>query len=290
MGVLDEPFRGAWAVAAGYITEWQLRKDFEQVFPGVHVRKGVVLNAVGRAQAAVHWSKGDAVVVGRSAAAMHETPWIDAQQAVELGSARHLKPPNGIRIYRDTYEPHECCDIDGFRVTTPARTAFDIGRRLPRDEAIPIIDALCRATNLLPREIAALAAEHAGARGVRRIAQLVPLIDPGAESIQESLTRLLLIDDGLPPPRTQVLVRDPYTGSRIYIDMGWEEWRVGVEYDGRQHWDDAAQRRRDIDRLEALRALDWRIIRLSASHLYRRPHLILDRIREALRARGAQLD
>jgi len=290
MGALDEPFPGATAVAAGYLTMWELRKNYERVFPGIYVPKGLSLNAVGWAKAAAHWAKGAGIIVGCSAAAMHKTPWIDAEWAVELARPGHTKPPGRIRTVRDTIAAHECCEVDGFRVTTPARTAFDIGRRLPRDQAIPIIDALCRATQLLPREIAAVAAEHAGMRGVRQLIAMVPLIDAGAQSIQESQTRLLLIDDGLPKPTTQLAVREPHTGFVAYIDMGWKQWHVGVEYDGGQHWTDPAQHAKDIDRLATLDTLGWRIIRVSASLLYRRPHIILDRIRDALHARGAPLD
>jgi len=38
--------------------------------------------------------------------------------------------------------------------------------------------------------------------------------------------RLLLVRDGLPRPVTQIRV------GRRRVDMGWPEWKVGVEYDG----------------------------------------------------------
>jgi hypothetical protein len=36
------------------------------------------------------------------------------------------------------------------RLTTPARTAFDIGRTRPAEVAIPTLDALLRATDIKP--------------------------------------------------------------------------------------------------------------------------------------------
>ena len=71
------------------------------------------------------------------------------------------------------------------------------------------------------------------------------------------------------------------------IDMGWDEWLVGVEYDGTQHWTDPATRARDIDRQAELEALGWRIIRVSAGMLRYRPQTIVQRTRAALRAAGA---
>jgi very-short-patch-repair endonuclease len=63
--------------------------------------------------------------------------------------------------------------------------------------------------------------------------------------------------------------------------MGWRERRVGVEFDGAQHWTDARQRRRDIERLSDLESLGWRIIRVS-SDMLRTPAAIIARVRAAL--------
>ncbi|WP_405134619.1 endonuclease domain-containing protein [Nocardia sp. NBC_01388] len=175
-------------------------------------------------------------------------------------------------------------------MTTPARTAFDIGRRLERDRAVPILDALCAATNTPPHDIADVARHHPRLRGVRRLAEVIRFVDSGAESPPESLTRLLLVDDGLPCPTTQLVVRD-HTGQFVArVDMGWDDWRVAVEYDGAHHWTDPAQRAEDINRLAALESLGWRVVRVSATLLHCRPYLVTDRVRAALHAQGAALN
>lgn len=73
------------------------------------------------------------------------------------------------------------------------------------------------------------------------------------------------------------------------IDMGWEEWQVGVEFDGAHHWTDAAQRTRDIDRLADLEARGWKIVRVSADLLRDRPGVVVARTRRALRAAGCPI-
>ncbi|MFI6168581.1 DUF559 domain-containing protein [Nocardia sp. NPDC051052] len=286
MGVLDEPFPGSWATAAGLVTRWELQHNFVRVFPDVYLRKGHLLDAAGRARAAAHWAKGAGVLIGRSAAALHGTRWLDPDQPAEIARTSHCKPPNGIRTVRADFEPSECCEVDGFRVTTPARTAFDLARRLSRDQALPILDALSAATGLNPVEVANVAGAHPGVRGVARLSTILPLIDAGAESPQESHTRLLLIDDGLPRPITQLVIRDGYGGFVARVDMGWETWRVAVEYDGAHHWTDPTQRTKDIDRIAVLESLGWRVIRVNATLLHHRPHVILDRVRSALHAHG----
>ncbi|WP_442943015.1 DUF559 domain-containing protein [Nocardia sp. NBC_01503] len=72
--------------------------------------------------------------------------------------------------------------------------------------------------------------------------------------------------------------------------MGWRAWQVGVEYDGAQHWTDSAQRAKDIDRLAILESLGWHVVRVSASLPYRRPDIVLGRVRSVLGSRGVRFD
>ena len=87
-----------------------------------------------------------------------------------------------------------------------------------------------------------------------------------------------------PAPQTQVEVFDDYGHTVARLDMAWPEYRVAVEYDGAQHWTDARQRRRDIERLADLEALGWIVIRVS-SDMLRTPAVIVQRVRAALSSR-----
>lgn len=290
MGVFEEAFVGSWAVAAGVVTRWQLRHDFDRVAQDVYVPRGHRLDAVGRARAAVHWTKGTGVLVGYSAAAMFGSKWIGAELPAEIAVPTYRRPPEWISTRQARIAEHEQCVVDGFPVTTPKRTAFDLARGLPTRSAVPVLDALCRATKLAPDAVISLAAEHLGERGCAQVRRVMPLVDPGAESPPESLTRLLIVQSGLPTPSTQIVVRDSGGGFLARLDMGWRRWRVAVEYDGAHHWTDPTQRTKDIDRSAILAEHGWQIIRVSANLLYRRPHIILDRIHSALTASGARLN
>jgi hypothetical protein len=61
-------------------------------------------------------------------------------------------------------------------------------------------------------------------------------MDGGAQSPQETRVRLILVDDGLPLPRTQIRVSDGVNDA--FIDMGYDEPKVGFDYDGEQHQTD----------------------------------------------------
>ena len=219
---------------------------------------------------------------------MHGTNWIDSRLPAELNQ-RSQHRTSGIVLHNDTLSPDEIVVANGIPVTTAPRTGFDLGRRSGRTLAVIRVDALMQATDLTLAHIDALIDRHRGARGVEQLRGVVKLAADGAESPQETRTRLVLTDAGLRPHRTQIDVFNRFGDHVRRIDMGWTEWKVGVEYDGEQHWTNPAIRARDIDQQAELAALGWRIIRVSADMLRYRPNTIVERTRAALRASGASV-
>lgn len=280
----DWPFLGWQAVRQGEISAWRLRREYRPVYRNVYVSEQATLTALARARAAWLWSGGNATLTGLSAAAVLGTKWLDAAEPAELCRPnRHS--PSGIVVRSYHLDARETLVFNGIRITTPARTAFDIGRCLPRARSVPILDALANATRLKTADVIALADAKPGIRGVRRLRSALTLVDGGAESPQESRVRLLLVGAGLPPPETQIEFADEFGVTRIRVDMGWREWRVAVEYDGVQHWSDRYQRSWDIDRIAMLEAMGWVVVRVSAEMLFR-PEVIIERVRGKLRAAG----
>jgi very-short-patch-repair endonuclease len=225
------------------------------------------------------WLATGATLCG-SSAAIFGSKWLVPSAPAEVIRADRHAPP-GIVAYTWELAPAEVCRVRGVGVTTPARTAFDIGRTRPDDQAVAAVDALLNATRITPREVVAVADAHPGARGVARLRGVLDLVDGGAESPQETKVRLLIVRGGLPRPETQI----EFPTLHIRVDMGWRQWKVAVEYDGVQHWTDSRQRAWDIERIALLEAAGWVVIRVSGGMLAR-PDAILDRIRRTLRARG----
>ena len=279
------PFVGTEALAAGHVNRYQLATRYEAVFRNVYMPKGHESTPADKALAAWLWSGRRATVAGLSAAALLGPRWISARRPAELiHTSRH--PTGGILLHSDTLADDEVQTIGGVPTTTPARTAFDLGRRRGLTEAVIRLDALMQATHVKPSDIEALAERHRGARGVVQLRTAIGLSDTGAESPQETRTRLVLTAADLRPKQTQIKVFDGVGGFVGRIDMGWDDWLVGVEYDGIQHWTDPEQRRRDIDRLAEFEALGWRIIRVGSDMLRYRPHTIVQRTRSALLTAG----
>lgn len=145
------------------------------------------------------------VVAGVAASALHGASWIGPDIPVELIWS-NTRPPKGIIARAERLEPDEITTYESIPFTTAARTAYDLGRHLPRQEALIRLDALKRATAFLDEEVLALTRRYKGARGVRQLLELLPLVDGGAASPQETRLRLLYLDAGFPRPTTQIAV------------------------------------------------------------------------------------
>jgi len=263
-----------------------MRSLYSTVYPGVYGPAHLELTARERAHAAWLWSRRHAVIAGNSAATLLGAKWVSPAFDAEL-IHHSRRPPACITVHNETLLPGEVVEVDGMPVTSPARTAFDVGRwTSARLQAVQRLDALANATDFKIDEVEAVMARHRGARGLARLRAVLPLVDGGAESPQETRTRLVLIDTKLPTPQTQIRVCDEYGDFVARIDMGYRELLVGVEYDGPQHWTDPAQRQRDIDRHAALADLGWTIVRVSSELLRYRQGTFIARVVAAMQAAG----
>ena len=138
-------------------------------------------------------------------------------------------------------------DVFGLQVTTPLRTACDLGRLLRRDSAFAALDAMMRLRLFNTEDLRAATKEFRGMRGVRQLRGFVPLVDGRAESPGESITRLRWLDLlTLPTPDLQIEVERPGQWS-YWLDMGVEELLYAVEYDG-EEWHRRTPQQRERDR------------------------------------------
>ncbi|MFC7619056.1 type IV toxin-antitoxin system AbiEi family antitoxin domain-containing protein [Microlunatus sp. GCM10028923] len=149
--------------------------------------------------------------------------------------------------------------INGLRVTTPLRTALDLGRLLKRGPALASMDALLRVGRFTRADLRAALPRFKGYRGVVQLRDLIPLCDPRAESPQESVLRLRWLEAQLPAPVPQYVVYD--NGAPVYrLDLADPTVKYAAEYDGQDHHFTASQRKYDERRRDWLRRHGWTII------------------------------
>lgn len=274
-------FVGSEAITSGDVTRHELQRWYEPIYPGVYAARGQQISLRHRTEGAWLWSRRRAIVAGVAASALHGAQWVDADIPIELIWS-NTRPPRGIVAREQLLADDEATRVAGLPVTTPVRTAYDLGRYLPRGQAVARLDALTRATPFSTEDVLLLAERYPAARGVRRLRSVLHLVDGGAASPKETWLRLRLVEAGLPTLTTQIPVVDRYRAVAM-LDMGWPEFGVAVEYDGDHHRSDRRQYVKDQWRLRKLAELGWIIIRVIAEDS---PEDVIDRVRTALLARG----
>ncbi|PQM50200.1 hypothetical protein [Mycolicibacter virginiensis] len=274
---MGQPFIGSEALAAGAVTWHELEKYYRSIAPNVYLDKRVTLALRHRTEGAWLWSHRQGVVSGLAASALHGANWVDDDATVEL-IWRNARAPHGIKTRADLILDGESQHLAGVVATTPERTAFDLGRRGPLRQAVARLDALANATHFKIDDVARLASRHRHTRGLRQLEAALYLVDAGAQSPKETWLRLLLSDAGFPRPQTQIPVLGPDGYPKYFLDMGWEDVTLAVEYDGDQHRTSRSQFVKDVERLEYIRQAGWTHVTVLAEH---RGYDVVRRVREA---------
>lgn len=227
----------------------------------MYVPKDAVLTLHQRAVAAWLWSHREGVIAGLTASALHGAKWVDAADRIELVS-QNARRPRGLHTYDMRLRHGEYGLYQGLPVTSPERTAFDIARRGRLDQAVARLDALANATGVSAEAVLAVARAHPGARNLRQLEAALDLYDPGAQSPRETWLRLLVVRAGYRRPRTQIPVPKRDGAGWYYLDMGWEDIMLALEYDGEQHRNDPNIYADDIQRSERIAELGWTRLRV----------------------------
>lgn len=237
------------------------------------------MEAVSRQTVQPHWFSH------QSAALLHELPTLVVPGVTHL-IQRYRRSGGADPRIRRHYVPiaeHDRQVVAGLPATSLERTVLDCARGRNTTEAVMIIDAYLNRGGDLDALYNRLT-ELRGQRGVRLAAKHFDWADAGAESPGESRTRVMLRHGGL-QPKTQVPVRTHL--GRFWLDMGWPEHRVGVEYDGLVKYtkladgDPADVVFREKRRQDALEEVGWSIQRVTSADL-RQPDRLLTAVRGRL--------
>ena len=298
---LEEPFTAAEARKAGIHSselsvlceEGYLRRLLKSVYVAAQVPDSLEL----RAAALRLVVPADAVVTDRTAGWLLGAPMV-------LAPGDHLVVPTvsmfvnreGARLRNElsssgerALRPDEIMEVLGLQVTTPLRTACDLGRLLSRDRAFAALDAMLRLGLFTKEDLRQAVEQFRGMRGVRQLRGFAPLADGRAESPGESIVRLRWLDLlTMPPPELQIeIVR---VGQASYwLDLGVALLRFAVEYDGEEwHRRTPEQRERDCRRRAWLREeRDWIIEPVTKDNIFGRQRdiesILVNGVRDARR-------
>ena len=174
----------------------------------------------------------------------------------------------GIRPFRSDLDESDVVEAQGVRVTSPLRTAFDLGRLATSlTESVVVLDAVAHDLGVRLDDVSAYADERRRWRGIPRLRAALRWADARAASPQESRFRMLwVLDAGLPRPLCNWPVLDLDGRLLGIVDLLDVEAGLVGEYDGADH---AGARRRALDhaRHETLERHRLRVVRIAAPDL-----------------------
>jgi hypothetical protein len=204
-----------------------------------------------------------------------------------------LSSPNG-RLVREGLKCHDgngrpqVTTWEGMLISTPEQAFLDLA-----SVGVGLVDLVVAAESLIkvrrttPEALVEAAARYEG-RFKRTARRAATMTRAGVDSAQETRLRLLLVLAGLPEPKVNAILRGSEGDWLRRYDLTYDECQLAVEYDGRQHAEDNRQWQTDIARREELDRRGWRLVVITADGIYREPLRTLERVREALRDRGAR--
>jgi hypothetical protein len=297
---LDRPFRAAQVDATPQeLAELVRRGYLRRVVRGVYVASAVRDTLSLRARALSLVVPTGAVVTDRTAAWLHgvdvllpgehqTVPAVHIFHRVEGNRLRRPEVSSGQRMMPDS----DVLEIDGVVVTTPVRTACDLGRDRNRDRAFAGLEAMVRA-GVDKEEVLAAVPRFTGYRWVRRLRAFAPLVDQRPDSIAESITRLRWLDTCPPYPEPQRPVLGP-SGEPWRLDLGVDALWFAVEYDGAEFHDHEAAQAHDTSRRAWIeKNTPWMIRVVTKENIFGPAqdfHILLPRwIAEARRTLGERL-
>jgi hypothetical protein len=237
-----------------------------RILRGVYLRAEVPVTTHTKLTAAALVIRPGSVACDRTAAwiwevDVHEFRELDQVPPIETCVLPGQDPTDRADVHGLTRDLRPCdwVEVNGVRVTTPLRTALDLGCLLNRRPALAAMDALMRAHGFSTQDMQAMLPWYFRRRGVVQLRELVPLVDPRAESHPESWTRLTILDQGLPAPHPQwwVIVN----GVPTYrIDLAYPHARIAIEYNGEEFHTSEGDREADRRRTDWLVAHGWTVI------------------------------
>jgi len=198
-----------------------------------------------------------------------------------LGRGRIRQPLShgGERLLTD----EDVIESAGLRVTTPLRTACDLGRVRWADEAIAGVDAMLRLGAFSKAELVESVERFTGYRWVTTLRAVAALADGRSESPGESVLRLRCVENGLRmTPQVRV-----YDHERVIarLDLANEELLVAAEYDGVEWHSSPSQQAHDRRRRDDLAGRGWDIEPLGKELVFGRAREC-DRVLRQLWERG----
>ena len=252
--------------------------------PGTSTRPDALLRAAGRLLGAV--------VSHQTAARMHGLEPVPKSPPAVTVLHRNTYSFPGLVVHQSTdLLPEHIVELNGQRVTSPARTINDLTSVLKRRRMEQIVDNALAAGIVDLDELVTLhlALTRQGKKGMKQLGEILRERADGVfvpETVLERKLFGLLVSAGIPKPSRQFHAPwlEPIEGR---VDFAYEAEEIVLEADSRR-WHglfDAFEedRRRDI----AAQLAGWIVLRITWKMITEDPGFVVDSVKQALMLRSA---
>lgn len=247
---------------------------YRRLLRGVYQAADLPVTHAATIRAARQVVGSDAVLVGPSAAWALGCEFADADEPAHIGVphgwvggqallARHRMRVAETEVVRTRFGP----------ATSAIRTALDLARGigtgdLPYWRRVAWVDALLRTTGTPSQAARGGLVAGRGLHGIGTARRVLLDARDGVDSPRETQLRLLVLGRGFPEPVVQCPVADRRGEVFARLDLGWPQWRTGLEYDGAVHRE-YAQHSRDLARHNRIREAGWFVVQVDSRALSR---------------------
>ena len=278
------PFTYAAGIAAGLRPAELRGKKFRPLFRGIYVSASVAPSPFERVEAALLIHPPSVFAGGVSAARVYDAPLPAglAEEVVNVLEHRHRRRREGIR-HHVVPPTTPVATYRGLRVSAPEQAFVELADYLSLVDLVVVGDYFVRKGWVTPEDLVA----HAeGPFGNRAAARASAYVRRDVDSPMETRLRMLIVLAGLPEPKVNHKVYYEDGRLRYRFDLSYPDFKIVVEYDGRQHREDLAQWDHDVERGEWFDDDGWKHVPVFSWGIYRRPDRTLERVAKALRERG----
>jgi very-short-patch-repair endonuclease len=282
---IRRPFTYAEAVAAGVTPSAMRGRNFRKIFRGVYAHRSLPNHPLFRTKAALLIHPPDAFASHVSAGRVHGVPLPElVDEHISVFAEKDRRRRAGIRNHIAAPDTPVTV-LNGDRVSSPDQMFVELAGLLSLVDLVVVGDYLVRHKKTKPEQLLAFCAgsAHRNAAAARRAAAYVR---EDVDSAMETRLRMLIVLAGLPEPKINHKIFFEDGRLRYRFDLSYPEFKVIVEYDGRQHREDLDQWDADTDRKDWFDHNGWKHVPVFSRGIYRRPDLTLERVRSALKDRG----
>lgn len=284
----SSPFSRREALLDGTLPHRLGGTEFRRLFRGIYVGADSTADIRLRARAAIRLAAPDGFASHHTAALIYgAVPPHSPDVHVSRREKNRRSVKRGLMVHLAS-EAAATTRFAGIPISTPEQCFLDVaadGANLV--DLVILGDSLIKMKRTTRERLVAAAAQWRGYRS-RLARRAAGFVRAGVDSPMESRLRMLIVLAGLPEPTVNLVIWTANGQYEMRFDLYYDGYKLVVEYDGHQHYDDPAQRERDVLRREELDRRGIRMVVVMANDIFRHPLQTLQRIRAALVDCGAR--